>query len=297
MKDQALRLREIVEQRREDPRLVRPPNLVGLTLSPRTIAVTSGKGGVGKTNLTINMGITLALRGKSVAILDADLGLANVNVALGLKVRSNLMDVIIGRKRIEEVVVEGPGGVWIIPGASGVAELADIDDVQRNRLVESFTRLARKVDILLIDTAAGISKNVLSFALLADQVIVVTVPEPTAIADAYGMIKSLIKANPAVNIKLVVNRVLSRFEGKAVHDKISLVVRRFLSSNIESIGTIREDSLVGESVRQQKPISLEYPDSTTSKDISALLPHLFDEYSDQNGLVTGFLDRLKRWFA
>lgn len=297
MKDQALRLRAIARERRAGLREVAPANLVGLAPSPRTIAVTSGKGGVGKTNLTINLGLSLAVRGKRVVVLDADLGLANVNVALGLKVKANLMDVLTGRRQIEEVLLEGPAGMLIVPGASGVTELANINDTQRERLIQSFTRLSKYADVLLIDTSAGISRNVLCFALLADQVLVVTVPEPTAIADAYGMIKSLIKANPSVDCKLVVNRVTSRFEGKAVHDKISLVVKRFLGSNIESLGSIREDTLVGESVRMQKPLSLEYPDCPTSRDIAALVPQLFGDLEPDRGKIMGFVDRLKRWFV
>jgi flagellar biosynthesis protein FlhG len=296
MKDQALKLREIAHERRAYQASALP-NLVGVDRSPRTIAVTSGKGGVGKTSLCINLGLAVAAQGKRVVILDADLGLANINVALGLKVRANLLDVLTGSRTIEEIMIEGPGGLQIIPGGSGIAELANITDHQRERLIGSFSRLARHADVLIIDTSAGLSRNVISFALLADVVLVITVPEPPAIADAYGMIKSLLAANPGVDIKLVVNRILSRYEGKAVEDKIQLVVRRFLNGRVEPIGCMREHPLVSEAVRAQRPLLLEFPSAGVSQDVRDIQGRLFTDDSTAPGLVRGFVDRLKRWFS
>jgi len=296
MKDQALKLRELASEHKVTPGLSRP-NLVGLSSSPRTVAITSGKGGVGKTNLTINLGLALAEGGRRVTLLDADLGLANINVALGLKVKANLLDVINGLRSIEEIVVDGPGGLKIVPGGSGIAELANISDQQRERLIAGLSRLAKGTDVLLIDTSAGISRNVLAFALLADVVIVVTVPEPPAIADAYGTIKALLTANPGLDIKLVVNRVQSRFEGKAVEDKISLVVRRFLNGRIDPIGCLRDNPVVGDAVRAQKPLMLEYPSANVSVDIKSLVGRLYADSDRSDGVVRGFVDRLRRWFS
>jgi flagellar biosynthesis protein FlhG len=297
MKDQALKLREIASERKSiQGGMV--PNLVGVEpAGPRTIAVTSGKGGVGKTSLSINLGLALAAQGKRVILLDADLGLANINVALGLRARYTLQDVLTGQRSIEQILVEGPGGVQIIPGASGIAELANITDSQRERLIGSFSKLARHADVMVIDTSAGLSKNVVSFALLADVVIVVTVPEPPAIADAYGMIKALMQTNPGIDIKLVVNRILSSYEGQAVQDKIGLVVRRFLNGNIDPIGCLRENQLVGDAVRAQKPLFLEHPTSPVAQDVRHLASRLFPEEGRDPGVMKGFIDRLKRWFA
>ena len=298
MKDQALKLREIAYERKafQGGALT---NLVGVETqaAPRTIAVTSGKGGVGKTSLSINLGLALAAQGKRVILLDADLGLANINVALGLRARYTLQDVLTGQRNIEQILIDGPGGIQIIPGASGIAELANITDGQRERLISSFSRLSKLADVLLIDTSAGLSRNVVSFALLADVVLVITVPEPPAIADAYGMIKALMQTNPAIDIKLVVNRILSSYEGKAVQDKISLVVRRFLNGSIDTVGCMRENTMVSDAVRAQKPLYLEHPQSPVACDVREIAAKLFPDGAQNGGLMSGFVDRLKRWFA
>lgn len=299
MKDQALKLREIAFERKAAFQGGIVPNLVGVetrAAAPRTIAVTSGKGGVGKTSLSINLGLALAAQGKRVILLDADLGLANINVALGLRAKYTLQDVLTGQRSIEQILIDGPGGIQVIPGASGIAEMANITDSQRERLISSFSRLSNLADVLLIDTSAGLSRNVVSFALLADTVLVITVPEPPAIADAYGMIKALKTSNPGIDIKLVVNRILSSYEGKAVQDKISLVVRRFLGGSIDTIGTLRDSSMVGDAVREQKPLFLQHPGSPVATDVREIARRLFPE-KGQDGMVSGFLDRLKRWFA
>lgn len=303
MKDQALKLREIAYERKAAFQHGTSggvlPNLVGVETraAPRTIAVTSGKGGVGKTSLSINLGLALAAQGKRVILLDADLGLANINVAMGVRARYTLQDVLTGQRSIEQILIDGPGGIQIIPGASGIAELANISDHQRERLIGSFSRLSKLADVMIIDTSAGLSRNVVSFALLADVVLVITVPEPPAIADAYGMIKALMQTNPGIDIKLVVNRILSSYEGKAVQDKISLVVRRFLNGTIDTIGTLRENAMVGDAVRAQKPLYLEHPNSPVAIDVRQIARALFPEQQRADGMMSGFVDRLKRWFA
>lgn len=295
MNDQAFKLRQLASR----DGLSEAPQVASLDAPRsglRTIAVTSGKGGVGKTSFTINLGIALAELGKRVVILDADLGMANVNVALGLSVKHNLFDVLLGRKEIEEVLVEGPGGVWIIPGGSGIAELANIDERQRERLLASLQRLESRADVLLIDTAAGLSQNVLAFALAADTVLVITVPEPPAIADAYGIIKAMLKESPETDVQLVVNRALRGFEGKAVHDKLSLVVRRFLKASIGRLGTVSEDMSVAEAVRMQRPLLVAYPNAPAARDIRALAPRLFEDLQGQRKGIAGFFGSLSRWF-
>ncbi len=266
--------------------------LEALSSTPRLIAVTSGKGGVGKTNFTINLALALRERGKRVTILDADLGMANVNVALGLKAPLSLFDVLEGGRTLEEVIIEGPQGIRIIPGGSGIAELADLDESSRRRLIGQFDALAGQCDVLLIDTAAGLTKNVLAFTLAADTVVVITVPEPPAIADAYAVMKAILTADPRADLQLVVNRVQRFFEGKLVYDKLSLVVRRFLGASIGRLGSIVDDPAVGESIRRQRPFLLEFPDSEASRMVREMVPRLFMEYKGETRGLKGFIDSI-----
>jgi len=288
--DQALRLRELVEQQKRGE----STHIGGLEAeqSPRVIAVTSGKGGVGKTSFTINLGLAISQRGKRVLILDADLGMANVNVALGLPARFNIFDVILGRKTLREIIVEGPGGILVVPGGSGIAELANIGHSQRQRLLEQFSTLGDIADIILIDTAAGLSKNVLAFAAAADSVIVITIPEPPAIADAYAIMKAVLRQRPKAEVNLVVNRIQRPSEGRAVFDKLALVVKRFLGKRIESLGAIEDDPHVSEAVRSQKALLLKFPDAPASKGIKSMVSNLFVELKPDDGGIMGFLKRL-----
>ena len=291
--DQALELRRMAASRREAGLDADVP--VSEEAPLRIVAVTSGKGGVGKTSFTINFAMALAERGLRVAVLDADLGLANVNVALGMTVRTSLHDVVRGEKQLEEIIVEGPGGIQVIPGGSGVAELANLDDAQRTHLLDQLRGLSSLADVLLIDTAAGLGRNVLAFAAAADTVIVVTVPEPPAIADAYGVIKALLTQYRSADVRLVVNRTLRAFEGKAVYDKLSLVVRRFLGVSIRSMGHIPDDEVVPACVRQQRPFLLEAPESPSAQAVRRLASEFADDGTQGRGLK-GFLNKLVGWF-
>jgi flagellar biosynthesis protein FlhG len=293
--DQALELRRLAAERRETQTA---PAAVSGASSPRLriLAVTSGKGGVGKTNFTINFALALAERGERVAILDADLGMANVNVALGMAVRATVHDVVLGRRTLAEVAVDGPGGVKVIPGGSGVSELANLGHEGRTRLVEGLAEVGRFADVLLVDTAAGISANVLAFACAADTVIVVTVPEPPAIADAYGMMKALYHQRREADVRLVVNRCMRPFEGKAVFQKLDLVAQRFLGASLRHMGSIPDDEAVPACVRRQRPFLLEAPSAGSSKAVRKLAAEYLGEQGRGGGLG-GFLERLARWFG
>jgi len=223
--------------------------------------------------------------------------MANVNVALGLPARNNLFDVIIGRKSLRDIIVTGPGGLKVVPGGSGIAELANIGEAQRNRLVEEFQDLGDVADIVLVDTAAGLSRNVLAFAAAADSIIVITVPEPPAIADAYAIMKAVFRQRKDADVHLVINRVHRASEGKAVYDKLSLVVSRFLASRVSSLGSIADDPLVSEAVRSQRPFLLAYPDAPASRAIVEMVPRLFSELRPSDGGLVGFLKRLGRFLG
>src|SRR3989440_4318703 len=187
------------------------------------IAITSGKGGVGKSNIAVNLAIKLAGAGKDVVLLDADLGLANADVLCNIDLPSNLAHVIARKKELSEVIVQGPGGFRLIGGASGLARMADLSDVDRQRLVDALGELEHEADVILIDTGAGISPNVLAFARAADHVLVVTTPEPTAITDAYAVIKVISRDGNERRVSLLVNQVQSPAEARVVYERISKV--------------------------------------------------------------------------
>ncbi len=247
-------------------RLVLENNLVKRT---KTIAVTSGKGGVGKSSLSVSLAIALARNGVSVTLLDADLGLANINVILGIIPKYNLYHVIKGKKKLKDIVIEVPEGIKIIAGASGFHQLANLDQKQRMDFIESVSELDSD-DYMIIDTGAGVSQNVLSFVLAADEVIVVTTPEPTAITDAYGIIKSIAAQVPDKSIKLIVNRVQSVSEGKRVAQRVINIAGQFLNIKVENLGFVFDDVYVGKSVRNQKPFIVSYPKSKASVCVSII---------------------------
>src|SRR5205823_7435333 len=214
--DQATNLRSLVLQR---PRA-------------SVIAVTSGKGGVGKSNVAVNLAVQLASAGKSVVLLDADLGLANADVLCNIDLPFNLAHVIARKKELREVMVKGPGGFKLIGGASGLARMADLSDDDRQRLVAALAELELQADVILIDTGAGISPNVLSFTRAADHVLVVTTPEPTAITDAYAVVKVISRETGERRISLLVNQVRTSAEAKVVYGRIAQVAKQFLSVSV-----------------------------------------------------------------
>jgi len=233
----------------------------------RTIAITSGKGGVGKTNFTANLGLSLAIQGGKVIIIDADLGLANIDVIFRLSPKFNLRHVIAGEKTVSEIMIGGPFGVMIIPASSGVEYLANLDEETRAKFIEDLFHTTAEADFLLIDTAAGISQNVLSFATAAEEVIVITTPEPTSITDAYAMIKVLSQRGHS-NVKLLVNMAFSANQAEEVAKKIIIVVKQFLKKEIDFLGYILEDENMPQAVKEQKPLLLLNPNSKAARCIT-----------------------------
>ncbi|MBV6492566.1 MAG: Flagellum site-determining protein YlxH [Turneriella sp.] len=240
------------------------------------ITLTSGKGGVGKSTISVNLGLALAAAGKKVLLFDADLGLANINVLLGVVPKFNLYHVIKGHKELEDIIIHTPEGLDIIAGASGYSMLANLSDKERASLVDAFESLTG-YDIMLIDTGAGVSSNVVGFTLPADKVIVVTTPEPTAITDAYGIIKSIVLVAPDKQIKLLVNRASSSLEGKKVAERVINISNQFLNVRVDSLGFIFDDDSVPKSIRRQKPFYLLFPNSKASSCLDIITSRILEQ--------------------
>jgi flagellar biosynthesis protein FlhG len=256
----------------------------------KTIAITSGKGGVGKTSVAVSLAIALAKGGFSVTLLDADLGLANINVILGIIPKYNLYHVIKGQKKLKDIVIDVPEGIKIIAGASGFHQLANLDPKQRNEFISSVSELDSD-DYMIIDTGAGVSQNVLSFVMASDEIVVVTTPEPTAITDAYGIIKSIAAQSPDKIIKIVVNRVQSVAEGNRVAQRVINIAGQFLNIRVENLGFIYDDIYVPKSVRNQKPFIVSYPKSKASGCIAIIADRISNKSvgsSKGSGLASFF---------
>ncbi len=280
MIDQASQLRRIVRQ----------------TSRATVIAVTSGKGGVGKSNIAVNLAIKLASVGKRVVLMDADLGLANADVLCNIDLPSNLSHVISRKRELADVMVDGPGGFRLIGGASGLARMADLSDYDRQRLVTALAELEARTDVILIDTGAGISPNVLSFTRSADQVLVVTTPEPTAITDAYAVIKVISRDAPDRPLSLLVNQVRQHGEGRLVYERIAKVARQFLSVHVMDAGFIPSDPEVPAAVRRRTPFLLASPKCPASVYISQLAMRLERGVAPTLDGTGGFFNRMSRWF-
>ncbi|TCL66563.1 flagellar biosynthesis protein FlhG [Hydrogenispora ethanolica] len=262
MADQAQRLREIMQQNRAP---FRPS---------RVIAIASGKGGVGKTCIAVNLGITLSKLGKRVVLVDADLGMANVDVLMGVIPRYNAGNVIFDGKKISDALVDGPYGLKLFAGASGLNELADLDDMHLDRFLKNLNEIENYADIMLIDTGAGISKSVLKFVLSADEAIIVTTPDPTAITDAYGIIKVIVGYEPRLPIRVVVNMVQSMNEGAQVIQRLSTVAEKFLAARLTKLGFLPRDPVVAKAVKDQIPFVLSHPQAPISNSFAQIAERL-----------------------
>ncbi len=247
MEDQAEQLRELMKGKTT---AATPPG----TKKTRIITVASGKGGVGKTNVSINMAIAYARIGKKVIVMDADLGLANVNVMLNMIPKFNLYHVIRKQKTMREIILDTDYGIQIVAGASGFSKIANLGDEERQNFIEELNTLS-SADIVIIDTSAGVSSNVLDFVAAADDAVIVTTPEPTAITDAYGIIKIIATEidNLNMGLKLVVNRVKTVHEAKRVADRMINIAGQFLNLKVDYLGFIYDDPVVPQAVLRQKP--------------------------------------------
>lgn len=304
MRDQAEKLRMLarsIKQQVEDDINTQAQQAEAKVSAPQTrvIAVTSGKGGVGKTNFTINMALALAQKGQRVMILDADLGLANVDVVLGLNPQYTLYHVLKGETTIRNAVSISPQGIMVIAGGSGVQELANLPKKKLQKFIRQMEELEGMADILLIDTGAGLTKNVMSFVRAADEVVVICTPEPTAITDAYGMVKTLYHMKPQSMVHLVVNRVENQEEAEITANKLTTVAERFLQFPITRLGFILDDQVVSKSVKGQEPFILKYPNSLAAECIRGLAGQLLneEEVPTASGGVRTFFKKMINFFS
>lgn len=267
----------------------------------RIIAVTSGKGGVGKSNTSINLGLNMSKRGKKVIILDADFGLANIEVMFGVSPKYTLADLMYNDMELEQIISRGPEGIGFISGGSGIAKLANVETEDIKKVVSKLSRLSNLADVVIVDTGAGIAPSVLEFLAASPEVILVTTPEPTSIYDAYALIKALNLYEGYdknyTKVRLVANKVMSSKEGVILHEKLNSVSQRFLSMNIELLGCIPQDNCISKSVMKQTPVSLMYPTSAAAKayaDITDKLLQSDNEGMDDNRGVRSFFGKLFR---
>lgn len=262
--------------------------------SATVLAITSGKGGVGKTNIAANLAICLANQNRRVLLLDADLSLGNLDLVMNLRSKYNISHVISGRKRIEEIIQQGPKGLQVICGASGLDRLADISECEQHRLLEHLARLQQETDTIVIDTAAGISNSVIGFCLAADHVLVVTTPEASAMADAYGVIKVMVRKKYDRPMSLIVNMAHSPAEGKQVYQRMADVTRKFLQTNLYYAGALLKDERLCAAVRARKPVVLAYPKAQISSSFATLAARIGGSRR-HDGLEGNFFQRVLRW--
>lgn len=255
--DQAKKLRELMNEE------VSP---IEIEKSANIIAVSSGKGGVGKSNFSVNFALNLIKKGHKVAILDADVGLGNIEILLGLEIKNTISDLIVGDKDIEEVLATGPMDLKIISGGKGLQELDNMTEENILKVLEALNQLQRLVDYIIIDTGAGISSVVINFILAAEEVIIVTTPDPTSVMDSYVLIKSLSMKNYTGNVNIVTNMTTSTKDGILTFDKINRASNNFLSMKTKYLGYISKDEKVNKSVRNQIPFTISYPTSKVVKE-------------------------------
>lgn len=253
--------------------------------SARVLTVTSGKGGVGKSNVSINLGIQLQKMGKKVLILDADFGLANIEVLFGAIPKYTLRDVIEGKKSLQDAVTKGPMDIQFISGGTGVEGMANLDKVQLTNLLRSVPKLDEMADVIIIDTGAGISDSVLEFVAAGSEVLLVSTPEPTSLTDAYSLLKSLYHyqgfSSKDTKIRLIANRVSSVIEGKNLHTKLNIVSEKFLGLSLDYLGYVPMDDQLVKAVMSQTPVTICYPKARSSKAFEKLAMDLLQENMEE----------------
>ena len=261
--DQAEKLRAIIKQH----------NQVNVGHA-RIITVTSGKGGVGKSSVSINLALQFRKQGKRVIIFDADFGLANIEVMFGVIPKYTLADLMFKGKELKEIITEGPCGVQFVSGGSGIARLVNLDREQVKRLIYKLSELENLADVIIIDTGAGISSSVLEFVAASPEILLVSTPEPTSITDSYALLKALTMHHSfdreSSKVMLVANKVSSAGESRNIYEKLSAVVGRFLNIKLEYLGAVPQDTYITKAIMKQTPVSLAYPSANSTKAFQAM---------------------------
>ncbi|MBT8146484.1 MAG: MinD/ParA family protein [Gammaproteobacteria bacterium] len=259
----------------------------------KTIAVTGGKGGVGKTSVAVNIALELVKNGNSVLLLDADLGMANVDIMLNLKPRFDLSHVIDGHCDLEDVIIKGPGGLHVVPAASGLGRMADLSSLEQAGLIRAFSYLESKYDVLVVDTAAGIASSVTSFTKAAQEIVVVVCDEPASLADAYGLIKVLSKEHAVKRFQILTNMVGTPEHGKALYSRLADVADLYLDVSLGYLGSIPMDDTMRSAVKSRAAVTDKYPYSAASLAFQKLAKRLLDLpiTAGTNGQVEFFVER------
>lgn len=257
MQDQASRLRNIA-------RKTANVNRIGLS---RVLAVTSGKGGVGKSNMSTNLAIAMAQYGKRVLLIDFDLGLANIDILFGIYPQYTLKDVLRGKKELIDVIVDGPEGLMIIPASSGVEEMVNLSHSQKERLIKDLGQLKKDIDLVVVDTGSGIYSDVVRMLVAANEIVIIATPEPTSITDAYAVIKVISRHKKYPRIRLLINMCKNVIDAKNTGKKITEASKRFLNVDIKEVFAVPYDQHVERAVRSQKPFLILYPDAVVSSNI------------------------------
>jgi flagellar biosynthesis protein FlhG len=287
--DQAEKLRKMVKEQTAPRRVA------------RVITVTSGKGGVGKSSISVNLAIALSRLGHRVIILDADFGLANVEVMLGIRPQYNLADLMFRGKSLSDIVTEGPENIGFISGGSGIQELTNLTKEQIIYLIQKLVELDEKADIIIVDTGAGIADSVLEFVAASSEVLLVATPEPTSITDAYALLKTLNRKSDVslqgTVIKMIANWIDKYEDGKELYDKLSLVVSKFLNLKLEFLGALPQDASVSKSVMKQKPVMIQFPNSQFAKTVASfadiLCENTTDNMQSKKGIAQLFTNLLR----
>lgn len=264
---------------------------------PKILTITSGKGGVGKSNIVVNLAITLQKMGKKVLIFDADIGMGNDDVLMGFLPKYNVFDIIFNKKEIDEVLITGPFGIKLLPAGSGINKIEELTEQEREIFLKKLEAIDN-VDYILMDTGAGINRSVLAFVACAEELVVVTTPEPTSLTDAYSLLKAVNHFKLKTTAKLIVNRAMDYKEGQATYDKFNKAVKKFLKMDLDFLGIVSDDKKVTQSVRNQKPFVINYPNCDATKDIAFIANVLCGlEESSQGMGVQGLFRKIFNIFS
>ncbi len=287
MQDQATKLRNIARKKEGANKIS----------SAKVLVVTSGKGGVGKSNMSTNLALAIGQYGRKVLLIDFDLGLANIDILFGIYPQYTLKDVLRGQKGLMDVVVEGPGGLLIIPASSGVEDMVNLSNTQKERLIKELGQIKDDIDLVIVDTGSGIYSDTVRMLLAANEVVIVTTPEPTAITDAYSVIKVIARYRKEPRIKLLINMCRNIADAKSTGKKITEASKRFLGVGIQDVWAVPFDYHVERSVRGQKPFVIQYPDAIVSSTIRRIAGSILSgqgrAYADsETGGVDSFFRKL-----